>query len=141
MLPSAIESLIHEYVDAMSEGCDLPPIDNVLELRRHSDIFVMNNLGFVMGLPSDNLMSIRCRIILNNDFMFYFRLTISQKVRFIRALKRGIVTDRPTACMVWLMLQRGLINYPDYKQVFVDSLLMKFLAFFSARDSILDQIS
>ena len=86
-------------------------------------------------------MSIRCRIVLNNDFMFYFRLSISQKVRFIRALKRGIVTDLPTSCLVWVMLQRGLINYPDYKQVFVDSLLMKFLIFFSARDSIVDQIS
>ena len=141
MLPSAIENLIHNYVDAMSEGCNLPPLGRVRELRRRSDIFVMNNLGFVMGLPTGGLMSIRCRIVLNNDFMFYFRLSISQKVRFIRALKRGIVTDLPTSCLVWVMLQRGLINYPDYKQVFVDSLLMKFLIFFSARDSIVDQIS
>jgi hypothetical protein len=125
----------------MCEGSDLPSLDSVLELRRKSDIFVMNNLGFVMGLPTGDMMSIRCRIILNNDFMFYFRLGISQKVRFIRALKRGIVTDLPTSCMVWLMLQRHLINYPEYKKLFVDSLLMKFLLFFSARDSILDQIS
>jgi hypothetical protein len=141
MLPKAIENLIHEYVSSMCEGSDLPSLDSVLELRRKSDIFVMNNLGFVMGLPTGDMMSIRCRIILNNDFMFYFRLGISQKVRFIRALKRGIVTDLPTSCMVWLMLQRHLINYPEYKKLFVDSLLMKFLLFFSARDSILDQIS
>ena len=141
MLPREIENIIHEYVDSMCEGSELPPIERVLELRRQSDIFVMNNLGFVMGLPSPDLLSIRCRIVLNNDFMFYFRLGISQKVRFIRALKRGIVTDRPTSCMVWLMLQRECIQYPEYKKLFLDSLLMKFLLFFSARDSILDQNS
>ena len=140
MLPKEIENLIHEYVDSMCEGSDLPSIPAVLELRRRSDIFVMNNLGFVMGLPNPDLHTIRCKIVLNNDFMFYFRLGISQKVRFIRALKRGIVTNRPTACMVWVMLQRQVINYPEYKQLFIDSLLMKFLLFFSARDSILDQI-
>ena len=141
MLPKEIENLIHEYVDSMCEGSDLPSITAVLELRRRSDIFVMNNLGFVMGLPNSDLNTIRCKIVLNNDFMFYFRLGISQKVRFIRALKRGIVTNRPTACMVWVMLQRQVINYPAYRQLFLDSLLMKFLLFFSARDSILDQIA
>ena len=141
MLPKEVESLIHSYVDSMCEWSSLPSIDSVLRLRKRSDIFVMNHLGFVMALPTVDMMSIRCRIVLNNDFMFYFRLTISQKVRFIRALKRGIVTNHPTACMVWLMLQRGLIEYPEYKHIFLDSLLMKFLLFFSARDSILDQIS
>ena len=141
MLPVEIESLIHNYVDSMCEGSSLPSIDSVLRLRKRSDIFVMNHLGFVMALPSVDMMSIRCRIVLNNDFMFYFRLTISQKVRFIRALKRGIVTHQPTASLVWLMLQRELIEYPEFKQIFLDSLLMKFLLFFSARDSILDQIS
>jgi hypothetical protein len=60
MLPKEIENLIHEYVDSMCEGCDLPPLERVLELRRQSDIFVMNNLGFVMGLPMPELVSIRC---------------------------------------------------------------------------------
>ena len=129
------------YVDAMCEGTDLPTVESVMHLRERSDIFVMNNLGFVMGLPSPDLFTLRCRIVLNNDFMFYFRLGISQKVRFIRALKRGIVTNRATACLTWLMLQKGLINYPEYKEIFVNSLLMKFLVFFSARDSILDQTS
>ena len=92
-----------------------------------------------MGLPTADLVTLRCRIVLNNDFMFYFRLGISQKVRLIRALKRGIVTHRATACLTWLMLQKGLINYPEYKDMFVNSLLMKFLVFFSVRDSILDQ--
>ena len=139
MLPKVVESLIHSYVEAMCEGTDLPSIDSVMHLRNQSDIFVMNNLGFVMGLPTVDLLTLRCRIVLNNDFMFYFRLGISQKVRFIRALKRGIVTHRATACLTWLMLQKGLINYPEYKQIFVNSLLMKFLVFFSARDSILGQ--
>ena len=123
----------------MCEGTDLPSIDSVMELRNRSDIFVMNNLGFVMGLPTEDIMTLRCRIVLNNDFMFYFRLAISQKMRFIRSLKRGIVTHRATACLTWVMLQKGLINYPEYKDIFVNSLLMKFLVFFSARDSILDQ--
>ena len=123
----------------MCEGTDLPSIDSVMELRNRSDIFVMNNLGFVMGLPTEDIMTLRCRIVLNNDFMFYFRLAISQKMRFIRSLKRGIITHRATACLTWVMLQKGLINYPDYKEIFVNSLLMKFLVFFSARDSILDQ--
>ena len=140
MLPVEIENLIHDYVDSMCEGTNLPSITSVLRLRKHSDIFVMNNLGWVMGFPGD-METIRCRIVLNNDFMFYFRLGLAQKVRFIRALKSGIVTNRPTACLVWMMLQRGLIKYPEYKQLFVDSLLMKFLVFFSARDSILDQIA
>ena len=139
MLPKDVESLIHEYVDAMCEGTDLPTVSSVMNLRERSDIFVMNNLGFVMGLPTVDLLSLRCRIVLNNDFMFYFRLGISQKVRFIRALKRGIVTHRATSCLTWLMLQKGLINYPEYKEIFVQSLLMKFLVFFSVRDSILDQ--
>ena len=107
MLPKEIESLIHEYVDAMCEGTDLPSIPSVMNLRYRSDIFVMNNLGFVMGLPTPDLLTIRCRIVLNNDFMFYFRLGVSQKVRFIRSLKRGIVTHRATACLTWLMLQRA----------------------------------
>ena len=126
-------------MEAMCEGTDLPSIDSVMELRNRSDIFVMNNLGFVMGLPTEDIMTLRCRIVLNNDFMFYFRLAISQKMRFIRSLKRGIITHRATACLTWVMLQKGLINYPDYKEIFVNSLLMKFLVFFSARDSILDQ--
>ena len=126
-------------MEAMCEGTDLPSIDSVMDLRNRSDIFVMNNLGFVMGLPTEDIMTLRCRIVLNNDFMFYFRLAISQKMRFIRSLKRGIITHRATACLTWVMLQKGLINYPDYKEIFVNSLLMKFLVFFSARDSILDQ--
>lgn len=141
MLPNEIENLIHEYVDSMCKGSEMPSLDSVKRLRQQSDIFVMNNLGFVMGLPTGGLMSIRCQIVLNNDFMFYFRLSISQKVRFIRALKRGISNDPPTSCLTWVMLHRRLIDYPDYKQVFVDSLLMKCLLFFSARDSILDQIA
>ena len=139
MLPKEIESLIHEYVDAMCEGTNLPSISSVMSLRNRSDIYVMNNLGFVMGLPTPDLLTIRCRIVLNNDFMFYFRLGVSQKVRFIRSLKSGIVTHRATACLTWLMLQRGLISYPEYEEIFVNSLLMKFLVFFSASGSILDQ--
>jgi len=140
MLPAEIENLIHEYVDSMCEGCSLPSMLSIKSLIRRSDIFVMNNLGFVMGLPTTDLVRLRCRIVLNNEFLFYFRLSLGQKVRFIRLLKRGIVSNHPTSCLVWVFLQRGLINYPSYKRLFLQSLLVKFLIFFSARDSIVDRI-
>ena len=131
MLPSVIIDLITSYVDSMDEGSSLPTVLAVKKLVKRSDVFAMNELGFVMGLPTYDMERIRCRVILNNDFLFYFRLTAGQRVRFIRGLKRGIVSNAATASLVWLFLQGpNLYRYKEYREYFTSSLLVKFLGHF-----------
>ena len=142
MLPEVIESLIFDYVDAIAEGCSLPSFASIRKLVKRSDVFVMNTLGFVMGMPTTELIRLRYRIVLKNDFLFYFRLSPMQRLRFVRSLKRGILTNQPTACLIWVYLVSGmqLYKYKKYRFLFENSLLVKFLGKFSVRGSILDRI-
>ena len=95
MLPKVVEDLIFDYVDAMAEGSSLPSFASIRNLVKRSDVFVMNTLGFVMGIPTTEILRLRYRIVLKNDFLFYFRLTPMQRIRFIRNLKRGIMNNQP----------------------------------------------
>ena len=140
MLPEVVETLIFDYVDAIAEGCSLPSFASIRKLVKRSDVFVMNTLGFVMGMPTTELIRLRYRIVLKNDFLFYFRLTPMQRLRFIRNLKEGILNNQPTACLVWVYLVGPkLYEYQEYKYLFEQSLLVKFLGKFSVRGSIMDR--
>ena len=141
MFPKEIEDLIFDYLAAMDEGSDLPSYQAIGKLISRSDVFVLNTLAFTMGMPTNELTRLRCRVELANDFVFYFRLSPFQRIRFIRLLKNGIIDNLATATMVWLFLVGpNLDKYPDYRKLFMNSLLIKFLRHFSVRGSILDQI-
>ena len=131
MFPKEIEDLIFAYLTSMNEGCDLPSMEAVRKLVSRSDVFTMNSLGFAMGIATNEMLRIRCRVVLNNDFIFYFNLSPMQRQRFIRGLKRGIVENAATASLVWLFLVGPKLNkYPEYYALFTGSLLIKFLSHF-----------
>ena len=131
MIPKEIEELIFAYLDAINEGTSLPSIESVQKLISRSDVFTMNTLGFVMGIATNELLRIRCRVMLNRDFVFYFNLSPMQRQRFIRNLKEGIVNNSATASLVWLFLLGPKLNkYPEYYSLFTASLLVKFLTHF-----------
>ena len=137
MLPTVITDLIFAYLEAMNEYTDLPPLNSVKRLVKRSDSFVMNTLGFVLGMPVPDLIRLRYRVLLDNDFVFYFRLSFTQRNRLIHLLKNGIVGHRATACLVWIMLMGpNLLRHQEYKDIFMRSLLIKLLRHFNATSTI-----
>ena len=140
MIPE-LRQLIFDYLDAMHEGANLPSLCAFRKLIRRADVYVLKMLGFVIQLPADTLAQVTYNLRLAPDFSFYFRLSPAQRVSLIRLLKGSIVSNVHCANMVWacIMRQPPLCEYPEFRRLFVNSMLVKLIFFLepNASDSLL----
>ena len=130
MLPDVVEDLIMEYLEQINDVLNLPNYRAVKRLINKSNDYVLRSLGFVLDLPSDDLIRIRYRITFDCDFIFYFRLSPIQRIHLITMLERGMFIDPATSCLVWMFVSRKskLLNYPKYRKLFLNSLLCHVLS-------------
>ena len=130
MLPECVETLIFEYLDSINAYSDLPSLEAVQKLIKRTNGWVMNILGYVLGMRLDDLIRMRYRILLDHNFIFYFRLGPLQRLRLIRLLKRGTATNVHVANLIWIFCVRtpSLRIYPEYNALFRSCLLCRVLS-------------
>ena len=128
MLPE-LEQIIFGYLDAMHEGANLPSISGFKQLIKRSDTFVLNTLGFVIGMPTTELVRLRYNLLLCPEFCFCFQLTPFQRRRLITLLKNSIWQNVHCSALVWACIGRNppLCRYSEYRSLFVNSLLVKLI--------------
>jgi len=130
MLPECVETLIFAYLDSINAYSDLPSLEAVQKLIKRTNAWVMNILGYVLGMRLDDLIRMRYRILLDHDFVFYFRLGALQRLRLIRLLKRGTATNVHVANLIWIFCIKTppLRIYPEYNALFRSCLLCRVLS-------------
>ena len=130
MLPECVETLIFAYLDSMNAYSDLPSLQAVKKLIKRTNAWVMNILGYVLGMRMDDLVRMRYRILLDHDFVFYFRLGPLQRLRLIRLLERGCATNVHVANLIWIFCVRTppLRMNPEYNALFRSCLLCRVLS-------------
>ena len=129
MLPKSIEDIIIEYMEQMNAVTDLPDIEVIKSLIRRTDVYVCDSLAMVLGLPCPDTIRLRYRILLAQDFFFYFRLAPMQRLRLLHLLETGIHHHKDLSRVVWLFVMRkpSLSEWPEYRQLFTNSLFLRMI--------------
>lgn len=131
MLPEVILDIIDSYVHAMNDYTDLPTLSSVRRLMDHCDRFVIQQLGVVLGMPSNEVDRLRFRLQMRGEFVFYFHMSITQRFHLLEILQNACETDRHISCMTWIYLEKvpKLINLPLYTQIFRDGLFCRLMEY------------
>lgn len=129
MLPEEIETIIVDYMEQMNAVTNLPNIKVVKKLIKSTDLYVCDSLAMVLGLPCPDTIRLRYRILLAQDFFFYFRLAPMQRLRLLHLLETGIQHHKDLSRVVWLFVvnKPSLSEWPKYRQLFLDSLFLKMI--------------
>jgi len=131
MLPEVILDIIDSYVQAMNDYTDLPTLSSVRRLMDHCDRFVIQQLGGVLGMPSNEVNRLRFRLQMRGEFVFYFHMSVTQRFHLLEILQNACETDRHISCMTWIYLEKEpkLINLPPYTQIFRDGLFCRLMEY------------
>lgn len=131
MLPEVILDIIDSYVQAMNDYTDLPTLSSVRRLMDHCDRFVIQQLGGVLGMPSNEVNRLRFRLQMRGEFVFYFHMSVTQRFHLLEILQNACETDRHISCMTWIYLEKEpkLINMPPYTQIFRDGLFCRLMEY------------
>ena len=127
MLPFVIKTLILEYMSDMNRYTDLPSKNTIAKLVRKSDMFILDCLTKVTGIPTNEPFRSNYSITIDNNVSYYFRLTLLQKVRLKGLCERAIGCDIDTTRMIWIFLLATppLYDEPDYRVFLETSLLVQ----------------
>lgn len=127
MLPSVIRALIEQYVSEMNRYTDLPSKNAIAKLVRKSDMFVLDCLTKVTGLPTTDPFRANYTITIDGEITYYFRLGLSQKIRLQFLCEMGISHDFNTSRMIWVFLLANppLYDEVDYRHFLETSLLVQ----------------
>jgi len=106
MLPKVILEIIDSYVHEMDAYTDLPSPRAVRRLMDHCDRFVIQRLGEVLGMPSSEVNRLRFRLEMRGEFVFYFHMSVTQRLHMLDILQRAVETDRHISCMTWIYLEK-----------------------------------
>ncbi len=131
MLPEVILEIIDSYVQAMNDYTDLPTLSSVRRLMDHCDRFVIQQLGVVLGMPSNEVDRLRFRLQMRGEFVFYFHMSVTQRFHLLEILQNACETDRHISCMTWIYLEKEpkLIQLPLYTQIFRDGLFCRLMEY------------
>ena len=127
MLPSVIRALIEQYVSEMNRYTDLPSKNAIAKLVRKSDMFILDCLTKVTGIPTNDPFRANYTITIDGQITYYFRLALGQKLRLQYLCEMGIGHDIYTSRMIWVFLLANppLYNEPDYREFLETSLLVQ----------------
>ena len=131
MLPTVILDLIQSYVDSMNYYSDLPKQSAVKHLMEQCDTFVMQQLGGILGMPSNEIMRLRVRLQMRGDFIFYFHMSGAQRLHMLRVLERAIEGCSCVSAMTWIFLEKKpkLIHISEYYRIFKDGLFCRMMEY------------
>ena len=131
MLPKVILDIIDSYVQEMNDYTDLPTPRAVRRLMDHCDRFVIQQLGGVLGMPSSEVNRLRFRLEMRGEFVFYFHMSVTQRLHMLDILQRAVETDRHISCMTWIYLEKEpkLIYSPLYREIFRDGLFCRLMEY------------
>jgi hypothetical protein len=128
MLPNAILSIIDDYVDSMNEWDNLPSLCAVKRLIKHSDDYVLELLGFALGMPYIHGASFR---LIFDHFSFFIQLHALPRIWLERKLKLAISQNKYTSRLIWIMVvkQPSLVNYSHFQILFSNSLYCRLMSY------------
>ena len=131
MLPQVILDIIDSYVLSMDYYTDLPSPSSVRRLMDHCDAYVLLQLGGVLGMPSSEVHRLKCRLQLRGEFIFYFHMSVTQRMNMLRILEAAVEGNRHISCMTWIYLEKEpkLIHIPLYYKVFKDGLFCRMMEY------------
>ena len=131
MLPKVILDIIDSYVTSMNQYSDLPSLHSVRRLMDYCDRFVIQQLGGVLGMPTSEVQRLRFRLEMRGEFIFYFHMSVTQRLHMLDVLKRSVEKDRHISCMTWIYLEREpkLIMIPRYNRIFRDGLFCRLMEY------------
>ena len=131
MLSEVILRIIDSYVEALDAYTDLPSIGAVRRLMDHCDRFVIQQLGGGLGMPTSEVDRLRFRLEMRGEFVFYFHMSVTQRLHMLDILQRAVETDRHISCMTWIYLEKPpkLIYKPLYRDVFRDGLYARLMEY------------
>ena len=131
MLPRVILDIIDSYVTDMDAYTDLPSPRAVRRLMDRCDRFVIQQLGAVLGMPSSEVDRLRFRLEMRGEFVFYFHMSVTQRLHLLDILQRAVETDRHISCMTWIYLEKKpkLIYNPVYRSIFRDGLFCRLMEY------------
>ena len=111
----------------MNRYTDLPSKNAIAKLVRKSDMFVLDCLTKVTGMPGTDPFRASYTITIDGEITYYFRLALGQKLRLQYLCEMGIAHDLHTSRMIWVFLLATppLYNEPDYKEFLETSLLVQ----------------
>ena len=131
MLPEVILDIIQEYVTSMDEYTDLPPLLSVRRLMDRCDRFVIQQLGVVLGMPSNEVDRLRFRLEMRGEFVFYFHMSVTQRFHLLEVLQGACESDRHISCMTWIYVEKTpkLIHLEPYRKIFRDGLFCRLMEY------------
>ena len=131
MLPKVILDIIDSYVTSMNRYSDLPSLSSVRRLMDYCDRFVIQQLGGVLGMPTSEVRRLRFRLEMRGEFIFYFHMSVTQRLHMLDVLKRSVEKNRHISCMTWIYLEREpkLIMIPSYNRIFRDGLFCRLMEY------------
>ena len=131
MLPDVILEIIDSYVDSMNQYSNLPSLKSVRKLMDRCDHHVLQLLGKVLGMPTDEVMRLRFRLEMQGEFIFYFHMSSSQRDLMINMLERSVHVNKNMSFLTWIFLQKKpiLIEIPCYKKLFRDGLFCRLMEY------------
>ena len=131
MVPDVILDIIHEYTKELDAFTDLPPFRSVRRLMDACDRFVIEQLGVTMGMPSNEVQRMRFRLEMRGEFVFYFHMSISQRIQLLETLQRAMKKNRHISCMVWIFLEKEprLVELTGYQTIFGEGLFCRLMQY------------
>ena len=131
MLPAVILSIIQDYVSDLDAYTDLPKMGAVRALMDRCDRYVIQQLGGVLGMPSDDIQRLRFRLEMRGEFVFYFHMSVTQRFHLLDILQRSVEKNRHISCMTWIYLEKQpkLIQIPRYRKIFRDGLFCRLMEY------------
>ena len=131
MLPAVILSIIQDYLSELNAYTDLPKMRAVRALMDRCDQFVIQQLGAVLGMPSDDIDRLRFRLEMRGEFVFYFHMSVTQRFHLLDILQSSVEKNRHISCMTWIYLEKEpkLIQMPRYRKIFRDGLFCRLMEY------------
>jgi len=131
MLPDCVIDIIDSYVAELDLYSNLPSKKAVKRLMDRCDSYVLQKLGFVLGMASNEVMRLRIRLEMRGEFVFYFHMSADQRMHMLNVLERSMKHIPCIANMTWIFLEKEpkLIRHEDYIQIFKDGLFCRMMEY------------
>ena len=131
MLPDVVLDIIQSYVDSMDYYTDLPSWTAVRSLMERCDSWVLEQIGTVLGMPTAEVMRLRFRLEMRGDFVFYFHMSVGQRMEMLNRLESALEYNRYISQMTWIFLEKEpkLIRIPRFSKIFRDGLFCRMMEY------------
>jgi len=131
MLPDCVMKIIDSYVESMNAYSDRPSKRAVKRLVDRCDSYVLQKLGYILGMASSEVLRLRVRLEMRGEFVFYFHMSAQQRMHMLHIMENSIAHVPCIAAMTWIFLEKTpkLIHVPEYHEIFKNGLFCRMMEY------------